>query len=44
MCGDGNAIGKSLTQADFFWVDELAKQEKEEAYERLKAARSSYGT
>ncbi len=29
--------GKSLAQADFFWVDELAKQEKEEAYERLKS-------
>jgi len=26
---------KSLTQGDFFWVDDLAKQKKEDAYERL---------
>jgi hypothetical protein len=31
--------GKSLAQADFFWVDKLAKQKKEEAYERLKSGK-----
>jgi len=29
-------LGKSLGQAEFFWIDELAKEKKEEAYERLK--------
>jgi len=32
-------IGKNLTQANFFWVDELPKQKKEEAYERLKSGK-----
>ena len=32
-------LGKSLAQGDFFWIDELAKQEKEEAYERLKSGK-----
>jgi hypothetical protein len=32
-------FGKSLAQADFFWVDDLAKQKKEEAYERLKGGK-----
>ena len=32
-------FGKNLAQADFFWVDELAKQKKEEAYERLKSGK-----
>lgn len=31
--------GKSLAQTDFFWVDELTKQKKEEAYERLKSGK-----
>jgi len=31
--------GKSLAQGDFFWLDELAKQKKEEAYERLKSGK-----
>ncbi|HYW67109.1 MAG TPA: hypothetical protein VFB10_10425 [Candidatus Dormibacteraeota bacterium] len=31
--------GKSLAQGDFFWLDELAKQKKEEAYERLKGGK-----
>ena len=31
--------GKSLGQADFFWIDELTKQKKEEAYERLKSGK-----
>jgi hypothetical protein len=30
---------KSLGQADFFWIDELTKQKKEEAYERLKSGK-----
>ncbi len=32
-------LGKSLAQGDFFWIDELAKQEKEEAYESLKSGK-----
>jgi hypothetical protein len=32
-------LGKSLTQADFFWIDELAKPEKEAAYEGLKSGK-----
>lgn len=31
--------GKSLERADFFWIDELTKGEKEEAYERLKSGK-----
>lgn len=31
--------GKSVAQADFFWLDELTKQKKEEAYERLKSGK-----
>ena len=32
-------VGKSLAQADSFWVDGLTKQKKEEAYERLKSGK-----
>ena len=31
--------GKSLGLADFFWIDELTKAKKEEAYERLKSGK-----
>jgi len=31
--------GKSLAQADFFWVDELPEQEKEDAYAGLKSGK-----
>jgi len=32
-------FGKSLAQGDFFWVDDLAKQEKVEAYKRLQGGK-----
>jgi hypothetical protein len=36
VAGTEARLGKSLGQAEFFWIDELAKEDKEEAYERLK--------
>jgi hypothetical protein len=39
VAGTEARSGKSLGPADFFWVDELTKQEKEEAYERLKSGK-----
>lgn len=32
-------LGRSLTQHDFFWIDELPPQERLEAYERLKSGK-----
>jgi hypothetical protein len=39
VAGTEARLGKSVAQADFFWVDELTKQKKEEAYERLKSGK-----
>jgi hypothetical protein len=36
VAGTEARSGKSLGQGDFFWIDELAKGQKEDAYERLK--------
>ena len=32
-------LGKSLGQAEFFWIDELPAEKREEAYERLKSGK-----
>jgi hypothetical protein len=32
-------LGKSLGQADFFWIDELPAEKRAEAYERLKSGK-----
>ena len=39
VAGTEARSGKSVAQANFFWVDELTKQKKEEAYERLKSGK-----